>query len=454
MITEISLRGFKSWRKIEQMRFAKITGLFGTNSSGKTSVLQWLLMLKQTAESADRTQILDLGDERSLVQLGTFRDIAYGHMEKAKMFWELKWTLAETHKIEDPERGPGTVLFKDDKLTYRCDIFEDGAERPIVERIVYEFAEMGFGYVRAGDSYSLWNDGGAFFKRRRGRAWQLPAPLKCYGFPDQIKTYFQNAEFLADFQLELEQLFSRTFYLGPLREYPKRQYVWAGSRPADMGARGERVVEALLASRQSGERIARGQGRRSFFLEEYVAYWLREIGLIHDFSVKPVARGSNIYQVHVRKTPHSAWVLITDVGFGVSQILPVLAICYYVPAGSTVILEQPEIHLHPSVQASLADVFVDAIKVRKIQLVVESHSEHLLRRLQRRIAEAGDQGISNDDVALYFCDFDDDASKLETLVVDDYGNIVNWPEDFFGDQFGEMAAMAEAVAERRQQEAS
>ena len=63
-------------------------------------------------------------------------------------------------------------------------------------------------------------------------------------------------------------------------------------------------------------------------------------------------------------------VTSTDVGFGVSQILPVITLCYYAPPGSILLLEQPEIHLHPSVQAGLADVFIDAIKTRGIQIIL------------------------------------------------------------------------------------
>lgn len=140
-------------------------------------------------------------------------------------------------------------------------------------------------------------------------------------------------------------------------------------------------------------------------------------------------------------------MLITDVGFGVSQILPVLVLCFYVPEGSTVILEQPEIHLHPSVQAGLADVFIDAWEKRRVQVIVESHSEHLLRRLQRRIA-AGK--FSQNDVGLYFCKEEDGVSGLDSLEIDLFGNISNWPQDFFGDQFGEIAAMSEAALMRRQ----
>jgi predicted ATPase len=273
--------------------------------------------------------------------------------------------------------------------------------------------------------------------------------VKCYGFPDQVKAYFQNAGFLADLQLAFEKMFGRVYYLGPLREYPKRQYTWAGSEPADMGQRGERVVDALLAAAERKSTISMGRGRKKRSLEEHVAWWLRELGLVHSFIVEPVASDSSIYRVKVKKSAQSAEVLITDVGFGVSQILPALVLCYYVPEGSTILLEQPEIHLHPSVQAGLADVFIDAIKRRNVQIIFESHSEHLLRRMQRRIAEGG---IGPQDAALYFCEMGQSHSTLTPLQLDKFGNISNWPKEFFGDEFGELAAITRAAMNRKEAE--
>ena len=130
-----------------------------------------------------------------------------------------------------------------------------------------------------------------------------------------------------------------------------------------------------------------------------------------------------------------------------SQILPALVLCFYAPEGSTVILEQPEIHLHPLAQAGLADALIDAYQKRGVQIIVESHSEHLLRRLQRRISEGT---ISQNHVGMYFCSQDSGgASQIDRLELDKFGNIANWPENFFGDQFGEIAAMSEAAMKRR-----
>lgn len=451
MIRKISALNFKSWEKTGGIRLAPITGLFGSNSSGKTSILQLFLMLKQTAESSDRTQVLNLGDKGSLVELGTFRDVLFNHAETNALTYGLEWDLPEELTVEDPERK-GNILFAGNFLTYVAIVDENGSGRMSVNKLFYGFSGQTFGMKRKSkDKYDLYidkkNSQESFrFIRTPGRAWDLPAPTKCFGFPDQVKAYYQNAAFLADLELAFENLFARVFYLGPLREYPKREYTWAGAQPADMGRRGEKVVDALLASRERKERISRGKGRKSYNVEEYVAHWLKELKLIHSFSVEPIKEGSNLFQVWVQKSSTSAKVLITDVGFGVSQILPVLTLCYYVPEGSTVLMEQPEIHLHPSVQAGLADVFIDAIKTRKIQIILESHSEHLLKRLQRRIAE---EQLTSEQAALYFCDMKAGTSSLKPLHLDMFGNITNWPEGFFGDEFGEMSAMTRAIMERK-----
>ena len=86
-----------------------------------------------------------------------------------------------------------------------------------------------------------------------------------------------------------------------------------------------------------------------------------------------------------------------------------------------------------------------------MQIVVESHSEHLVRRLQRRIAEE-EANVNPEDVALYFCDIVDGRSRAAPLEIDRYGNILNWPTDFFGDEFGEIAAMQTAALNRRMEE--
>ena len=162
----------------------------------------------------------------------------------------------------------------------------------------------------------------------------------------------------------------------------------------------------------------------------------------------------------VRIKGAKSFVGLPDVGFGVSQVLPVIVQLFYVPDNSVIFIEQPEIHLHPNAQALLADVIIDAVNMREdgkdrnIQVIIETHSEHLLRRFQRRISE---EKLSTSDLKAYFARNNRQASKLDKLKVDKYGNILNWPEGFFGDieddmYHQSMNALSRRIAEREKKD--
>ena len=455
MLTRLRLKNFKSWTDTGDVTLRPITGLFGANSSGKSSLLHALLLLKQTAESADRGLVFHFGDKVTPVDLGDFGSVLHGDARAEALEVSLDWKRRTSVRVQD-SKHENRVVAESCRLGFSAVVGQartNGPTRPVVREMSHGVGDARFGMRRkavSNDEYELFAKAAGTedfrFVHSMGRKWPLPAPEKCYRFPDQTRAYFQNAGFLADLVLAFEKRLNEVAYLGPLRAYPERRYAWTGARPSDMGRAGEAVVDAILAARERGQRISPGRRKRRLSLEKYVAKWLEELGLIRDFRVASVSEGSQLYEVRVRRTSRSPEVLLTDVGFGVSQILPVLVLCLFVPDGSTVLLEQPEIHLHPSVQAGLADVMIDAWKNRRVQVIVESHSEHLLRRLQRRIAE---EKVGPDDVGLYFCDLGARRSELERLNIDVFGNITNWPDNFFGDEFGEIAATTRAAQMRQ-----
>lgn len=449
MITQLRVKNFKSWANTGNLRIAPLTGFFGTNSSGKTSLLQVLLMLKQTTESSDRSQPLRIGDKDSIVDLGTFDDIIHGHALDNSLELSFTWNLKDSLIINNPETEDN-VLYEISSMAFESTI--RGIEKPInIDHFMYTFDGHRFG-IRQQSSSGKYELETSDYRARRvqGRAWPLSPPVRFYGFPDEAIGYYQNTGFLPSFAFELEQLFASISYLGPLREYPQRSYLWGRERPLDVGRKGEQAVAALLAARDANltfTYVPKGKrNRKNMPIEERIGFWLKEMGLIHSFTLTPVASNRRDYEFRIKKTPKSSEVLITDVGFGVSQVLPVLVLCYYVPENSVIILEQPEIHLHPSVQSVLADVLIEVVKERKVQIIFESHSEHLLHRLRRRIAE---ETLSPDETALYFCSMGETASQIEELQLDDYGNIRNWPKDFFGDESGDLVAQAEAEMQRK-----
>jgi predicted ATPase len=137
---------------------------------------------------------------------------------------------------------------------------------------------------------------------------------------------------------------------------------------------------------------------------------------------------------------------LRDVGIGVSQVLPVLVVAHFAPPGSTIILEEPEIHLHPLAQSVLAELFVTLSAERGVQFIVETHSEHLFRRMQTLVAK---QQVQPDQAAMYFVERDGPHAKLRELNLDDYGRVKNWPEGFFGDALGETREQARLMFERQ-----
>ncbi len=456
MLTKLRLRNFKIWEDTLEVRLAPLTVLFGANSSGKSSLIQFLLMLRQTAGSADRRRVLHLGDRSTPVELGSFRDVVFRHDLKRELSFLLEWKLPQPLRVSDPV-GPQT--YEGQRISFECRIAfdpKDGAPHATYFR--YELtggdSPLRVSMTRAGAN----NASGAQFDlkaepyrlvRNPGRESKLPAPVRFYGFPDEVAAYYQNAGFTSDLALSLEQMLGRTQYLGPLRTVPKRSHVWSGEEPEHVGWRGDRAVEALLAAAK--RHISPGFRKSERPFQEIIAHWLEKMKLVESFSVRPIAQHRNEYEVVVRTPATRTDVVAPDVGFGVSQLLPVIVECYYAQPHTTLLLEQPEIHLHPSVQMSLADVFIEAVQSREgdqercLQLIVESHSEHFLRRLQRRVAEAK---VNPEDVALYFRTRGPAGARLEPLKVTKAGDIENWPEGFFGDELREVAARMDAAAKR------
>lgn len=465
MLTRLRIRNFKAWADTGDIRLAPLTVFFGTNSSGKSSIGQLLLLLKQTAESQDRTRVLNMGgDPASYVDLGDFESLVHRHDRTKPLGVGLEWP------IRGPVEVPDDVARPDQDCTLAFDLSVAGAARltgklrgahrvlpePIVQRMTYSMPGGKIAAVRAGmhttstsGDYALTVEPDVLL-RRRGKLVPFGRPTRFYGFPAEVLGSYQNSGMLGDLALELERALTQVHYLGPLREHPQRVYRLSGQAPEHVGGRGADTVAALVAATR--RELSRGGRSHYSPFHAVIARHLKEMGLISSFEVRPIAKGRKEYEVVIQVRPESQPVVVTDVGFGVSQVLPVLVECFYVPAHSTVILEQPEIHLHPSVQAHLADVLIEATRAkedgrpRSVQLLVESHSEHFLYRLQRRIAE---EKLSPNEVALYFCEQRGGKAVMRELEVDDYGNIMNWPDGFFGDEPGDLFAMTEAALRRR-----
>lgn len=385
MLTHLRIKNFKAWKDTGPLRLAPLTIIFGANSAGKSSLGHLLMTLKQTVLSTDRKRPLHLGDEKSLIDLGTFVECLHNQDPENSLEFEMAWKIPTKNlEIRDPLSGN---KFSGDSLKVEVKLAADSQEQAQVDKITYQLIknnekQLSINYSRAEkNKFDLISEEYKFV-RNTGRSWPLDEPDKFYRISDQSRARFQNAEFLMDLALNIEAALNSVDYLGPLREYPKRIYSWSGETPESVGQKGELSIAAILAATSQGRKLNRGARRKTALFDKFIAQWLKDLGIIDSFSVRPVAEGRKEYEVLVKAHTKSSEVKITDVGFGVSQVLPALVQAFYCKPNSTVWMEQPEIHLHPQVQAELADVFISAIKAREngkdrnVQLIVESHSEH------------------------------------------------------------------------------
>ncbi len=410
MITELSAHNFKSWQDTGKLQFAPLTGFFGANNSGKTSILQLLLLLKQTVMEENLNFPLNFRvPNNSLVNLGDFDTVIHRHDPVLKLGISVSWKL---HR----------------KITIRGNSIDFLS---LSTSIVKKYSDMmleHFHYTACEHNLAIrWTDLGY---RLRNNTIDVK-PFRCYGV---VNPTGPLEEFLP-LREAFEDLFDHLHYLGPRRDDPRHDYSWRVSHPKDIGRYGEDMISALLSSRV-----------RQLSIEEQILKWLQRLDLIDSYALNPTSNTNQDYEFLVKQYKDGPEVGLTDVGFGVSQVLPLIAQCYYAPEGSILILEQPEAHLHPKAQSELADVLIDVVKNRNVQIILESHSEHLLLRLMRRIAE---EEILADQTAFHFCQIEDGNSKAEQLKVDEYGNISNWPKDFFGDEIGDLVEKTKAEMQRR-----
>ena len=439
MITELSAQNFKSWENTGKLQIAPLTGFFGANSSGKTSIFQTLLMLKQTAEHPPEWDgAIDFGDEGSVVNLCSFNEVIHQHKSGLSLDISVSWKLSD--KLIIGGRGAaGQALPRTPRSSNRLEVGALSFSTTIVSAGADSVVVDGFGYMSDGyEFFGIVRDSDSQYKLICPPNFKLQGafsslPFRCYGIRDG-SARGPDTPFLS-FERAFKNLFSRIHHLSPLREPPRHHYMYGGEHPKGVGQYGEQAISALLAGRI-----------QLLSVDEQILKWLERLDLIDSYRLQTDPDGEKNYEFRLKKYKDGPEVRLTDIGLGVFQILPTLALCYYVPEGSILILEQPEAHLHPKTQADLADVFIDVVKNRNIQIILETHSEHLLRRLQQRIAE---EEISAADTALYFCQVNDGISEIERLNMDEYGNITNLPQDFFGDVTGELIKKTEVEMEQR-----
>jgi len=246
---------------------------------------------------------------------------------------------------------------------------------------------------------------------------------------------------------------SKIRYLGPLRADPQAAQKFAPSSELDdVGAKGEYAAAVYDANQNARIRWYNPSSERveQSTLKTALDTWARYLGVAHEIKIQMAGQSGVSWQV-IHIEGHKALPL-TAVGVGISQILPILVMGLLAPNNSLLIVEQPELHLHPNVQARLGDFFMGLAKCGK-QCLIETHSENLVGQLRYHIVQAG--GLENSDCLIYFVDQDEQgAAKFNSIEISSNGNILNWPDGFFDETMLQEDRITAASLKKRAKKAN
>lgn len=477
LLTEIVLTNFKAFGPPSSAPLAPLTLVYGPNSAGKSSLIQALLLLKQ---SRGATQLRTQGP---LVNVGAFRGVVHGHRDHeiqislrygALPHWlatgggpdpsmprSLRWTFAGDASGQGVPVG-AEVSFGEYSMRFsrgpdhadpftldRADtarIFEGLASGTLYYPFEERRASSG---VTASDEQSQRTQRQNVQRALRGlqRVDSEPLSVRPTGLLPSAEiagrlpvgaTTDREAWFARFFATragalagavatEVDRLLEELVWLGPLRSAPQRVY----DRATSSGTSGGGADVAIFLLDHAS-------------VVDQVNDWLTRLEIPYTLQVVPIAGAEAAHMVGdlvaISLTDNRTGVTVTpaDVGYGISQLLPIV-VELLAHRDCVIAIEQPETHLHPRLQARLADLFIDSTQAggRDNQLIVETHSEHLMLRVQRRIREGA---LDPESVSVVYVDrAPDGPASIRQLRLNDHGEFLDeWPGGFFDDRLSDL----------------
>jgi predicted ATPase len=473
MLTEFQITNFKAFAGPETIPIRPLTLIFGPNSSGKSSIFQCLLMLKQTLESADtKTNLLIKGD---LVDLGSYREFIHRHETERSFSFRLM--VKSSYSKPDIEEIDSSLKYDD----YEND-FED-----YIYDLVSSYKSLGLSITFAYNSYDKitnvlscepeWipvivlvnvdlsdfhgdeldlpeHDESHFGQKdeerliKNNEVKDEKAHIKNYDhfLPDHTNddiwfSYRDDNEDSLVTQcaaLGIERALKSILYIGPMREYPERYFSFSGNQTDYVGKSGKFVPDILIADKIADQELLRRVN--DWFVRLKIGYELKVPSLsdpeaeVHDLFALRLCDNTGVN------------VGLTDVGFGLSQVLPVI-VQSVASKNKIILIEQPEYHLHPKLQAELGDMFIEAaLGGQRNTFLIETHSEHLILRILRRIRETaegtlpeGVTPIKPEHVSVVYIQPGDQGSRVISIPINDEGEFEErWPDGFFPERAEEL----------------
>lgn len=405
-LRRLALTNYRCFGGRQEIELRPITVVLGKNNSGKSALVRAPLVVA-TGFGHDAPVPLDL------LQLGDdapeFVDLVHKRLDHGSIGIELDlggtWRLSAT--VQNIAEWRTQIVSKwryedaDGWVSLDWSDTDESEGNEDTEEHTY----------RVKGSVHGWDELGRF--RFTGL---IPARLR---WPEHLNTVSANIDEIR--------------YLGPFRTRPTR-LTRLTARPPVQDEDGGRSAEILIHDhvRRGGRLI----DKINEYLGDHLPGWELEVVSRYD-----------AYSVGLKSTTtRGLWVPATDSGTGVAQVLPILvqrALDELDPPKRPVleIVEEPELHMHPSAQTALADLYIRAARAGRVRFLIETHSETFLLRLRRRVAEGG---LRPEELALYSIEGDGESSIVNRINVDELGNVDYWPEGIFEESFEEVRALAVA----------
>ncbi|OED31775.1 hypothetical protein BHE17_04700 [Planococcus maritimus] len=472
----ITVKNFKAIESLEEYEVKSLNILSGINSGGKTSFIQFFLMIKQSLEINSLESPLILN--KPYTMLGSYKDILYGKTYNNKFSFKITLDskdLLEHRSIKNQFRR---IKKKLDKIVMEFS-FKYSSEKIHLETLNLEYysGEDKY-YIKfnrdRGKNYTISTNWLMFFNEDFRRGYnqlhikshsneELEYGKNAYEevvkeykgivyfdkfFPEFLEVkdeiYGDNLKGFSPLIRYLQMIFFNIFnnisYLGPLRDEPHSYYLNDNDANIDIGNKGENAAYILaknsskeitnykIKTNQDSERIEFISTKTS--LAAAVNYWICDVfKMAREIKINKF-KNSTIYEIQI--TNNSGFnTPINHVGFGMSQVLPIIVEGLRLKEGATLVLEQPEIHLHPSIQSLLFD-FLYSLTLSGKKVIVETHSDHLITRMRRRVAEDTSNRLSENINLMFIGNRTEDNYKI--LNMSEMGALEYWPPGFF-DQY-------------------
>lgn len=449
MFTSMRLRNFRGFADTGEIKLGRLTILVGPNNAGKSSLLHALLLLKQTIES--RSGVDPLVTSGPYVDVGSFDDIVRGGASESRraigIALEVSPDYIERARRDFPSEGLriGTRL----EMAFELDRPENQIRLKSSRYLEDGRVTVGVRRSSTEARYVLSPPGLAkrFDPRVMNFLADLSAPRDVLRDADDPTA---RSEFLAALQTSIAATAQRSIWMSvleaidhiaPLRSPVPRYTILGRTAGSVSTAGGEALLNRLRAGDYGG-----GSGKTGHLINQ-VDYWIsKRFEMLARIRLMDVDRAGRVLALLGDEPQGFKDINVANMGEGMSQLLPVIASVVTTAPEQCLLVEQPEIHLHPAAQADLGDLFVDSVSGEQSpQFLVETHSEHLLLRVRRRIA---DGTVDPGAVSVLYVERRGKAHSVRQLVLDAKGNFESWPRGFFEEGYEEALLLAQAAASR------